>query len=194
MGMMDKMKFWKRDDDFGDMGNLDDFSLDDNPGAQSNSSDPSTPPTNSGIPPDADPAAMGDLPKWNDSSVPGLHEGVPTMREDFQPSEKSQQMSSEFGLDNPGQMDNSVPHPATARQQNFQQNNQSMSQPQSPQTNAPQHLQAQVSSNDLSELFRNVELMHAKIDAIRSSLDSINQRLATLERVASGDNKNKYSW
>ncbi|MBI2664871.1 hypothetical protein HYX10_06050 [Candidatus Woesearchaeota archaeon] len=40
---------------------------------------------------------------------------------------------------------------------------------------------------------RDLELVSAKLDAIRASLDSINQRLANLERIAYGE-ENKRGW
>ena len=41
---------------------------------------------------------------------------------------------------------------------------------------------------------RDMELVSAKLDALKASLDSINQRLANLERVAYGDEEQRKVW
>ena len=48
----------------------------------------------------------------------------------------------------------------------------------------------------IADVAKEMEIVHAKLDAIRSTLDSINQRLATLERVATGGNQQqkRYQW
>ncbi len=41
---------------------------------------------------------------------------------------------------------------------------------------------------------RDVELVLAKLDALKATLDSINQRVANLERVAYGDDDRRRGW
>ena len=41
---------------------------------------------------------------------------------------------------------------------------------------------------------RDLELVSAKLDAIKASLDSINQRLANLERAAYGEEEQRRAW
>jgi hypothetical protein len=42
---------------------------------------------------------------------------------------------------------------------------------------------------------QNIEVVSAKLDAIKATLDAVNQRLANLERVAYGEQeKKRYSW
>ncbi|MBT7903140.1 hypothetical protein HN587_04685 [Candidatus Woesearchaeota archaeon] len=46
-------------------------------------------------------------------------------------------------------------------------------------------------------IHKDIELVNAKLDAIRSAIESINQRLSNIERIAKGDNNNnhqKYQW
>jgi len=41
---------------------------------------------------------------------------------------------------------------------------------------------------------RDLELVSAKLDALKASLDNINQRLAGLERVAYGEDEHRRAW
>jgi hypothetical protein len=186
MGMMDKVKFWKKSsDDFGDF-SLDDFNLDKQPGAAGSGGQPH--------PFGADPGALGDLPPLENATVPGMQEGVPTRMETMQPSERSQQMSDQLGLSPQGQQSFSNPQPGMpARAFGQPAPQQQMQQAAPGGYRAPQEQFRQ--GPDIVEVSKELEIMHAKIDAIRSTLDSINQRLATIERIASGDNQQKrYTW
>ena len=167
MGVMDKMKFWKRDEDFGDLGNLDDFSLDDKPGG--------------GIPHDADPGAMGHLPNLEEPTAAGMETGVPTKIEELQPSDTSAQMGEQLGLTGAGTQPPAQPQMVSPSAQTMR--------PQQQPSAYPQH-----QATGVVELGKEIEIMHAKIDAIRSTLETINQRLASLERMASGTDKKRYTW
>ncbi|HII72067.1 TPA: hypothetical protein HA265_04905 [Candidatus Woesearchaeota archaeon] len=48
----------------------------------------------------------------------------------------------------------------------------------------------------MSDIAKDLQIVQAKLDAIRSSVDSINRRLDNLERIAQGDQggKQRYSW
>lgn len=52
--------------------------------------------------------------------------------------------------------------------------------------------QAETGSTDMYKISKEVEVISSKIDALKASMDSINQRLANLERIAEGDKKK--SW
>lgn len=165
MGLIDKAKFWKKnDDDLGDLSDLGDFGLDDKPLQASGNND-----------------LAGPLPSLDDSNMPGIQQGEPAHMEDVQPSPASRQMGEQFGLGQQQQpMQQRQPPP---RQQ---------MQPMQPlQQNQPQYYD---NHSGMSDLTKDIEIIHAKLDAIKSSLDSINQRLATLERIAYPEQKNRYTW
>ncbi|MCK5283005.1 MAG: hypothetical protein KAK00_06355 [Nanoarchaeota archaeon] len=76
--------------------------------------------------------------------------------------------------------------------QEQQQMNQTLAQPfsssPSPAFNSPQNFQQPKSTNDL-------ELISAKLDAIKATMDAINQRIANLERAAyPEENQNRNRW
>ena len=109
---------------------------------------------------------LGPMPPLEEPEKPGMQPGVPTHMEDVQPTETSKAMGEQLGVP-------SAPPPQAARPV--------------PQTSLPQ-------GPGIPELAKEIEIVHAKLDAIKSSLDSINQRLATLERMASGESKTRYTW
>jgi hypothetical protein len=175
MGLLDKVKFWKKGDDFGNF-NLDDFSLDKSGSGSSPVS----------AAPHTDPGFGGDFPSL-DEPMPGMqHEAAGKM--EMEPSARSQQMGEQLGLARPQQSFSPSPQFGSAQPQ-FQQ-------PQQQQQYRPQPAAQDFrQGSDIAEVAKELEIIHAKIDAIRSSLDSINQRLATLERIASGDSApRKYAW
>jgi hypothetical protein len=159
MGLMDKAKFWKKDEeDIGDLSGLGDFGLEEH-----------------GHPPGAETAGLGgeglgDLPPLTEPEKPGMQTGVPTHMEDVKPTQGSMDMGDQFGL-KPAPPEHSAPGAP----------------PGAPPFQA-------VRAPDMGDLAKDIEIIHAKLDAIKSSLDSVNQRLATLERIASGDSKTRYTW
>lgn len=172
MGLLDKAKFWKKDDDaLGDMSDLGDFGLEENPGA---GGDPGGTADDLGLGQDfrAQPSGQA-MPGTEAHQMPG----------------SAQQAPEEAG--------GSIDSPSSFAQQ--AQQGASGAGPQQPQP-TPYHevpspaAQAPAHQGAGGEMAKDIEIIHAKLDAIRSSLDSINQRLATLERIASGDNKSRYSW
>ncbi|MBW2997768.1 hypothetical protein KY349_05500 [Candidatus Woesearchaeota archaeon] len=110
---------------------------------------------------------LGPLPSFEDPEKPGMQPGVPTHMEEVQPTAASKAMGEDLGVP-------SAPPPQAAARP-------------APQPSYPQ-------GPGLPELAKDIEIIHAKLDAIKSSLDSVNQRLATLERMASGEGKTRYTW
>lgn len=62
--------------------------------------------------------------------------------------------------------------------------------PQQPSFSAP-NMQPQAQNQDYTTN-KNLEVISSKLDALRASLDSINQRLANLERIAGGEEQQRY--
>ncbi|MBW2971833.1 hypothetical protein KY359_02240 [Candidatus Woesearchaeota archaeon] len=185
MGLLDKAKFWqKKEDDAGDLSDLGDFGFDESPGGTG------------GLGGGMD--LGGDFPPLGGTETPGARPDMPTHAEELQPSKASLEMSDRLGLKPETEQPQQYPQRPTARpaaqspaQQMHAQTPQPQPQPQYQQQYAPSYPQ----SPDLADLAKEIEIVHAKLDAIRSSLDSINQRLATLERIASGDTRQpRYSW
>ncbi|MBN2881225.1 hypothetical protein JXM83_04175 [Candidatus Woesearchaeota archaeon] len=58
--------------------------------------------------------------------------------------------------------------------------------------NQPQQNTARYSNQDHNQeiISKNLEVLNSKLDTIRISLESINQRLVSLERIAAGENNN----
>jgi hypothetical protein len=111
------------------------------------------------------------LPGMEEHGMTGAEPGEPLHTEQVKPTQASQDMGEQYGL-KPAPPEHEA-GPGLP--------------PQYPQQAVPQR-------GDLSDFGKDIEIIHAKLDAIRSSLDSINQRLATLERIASPETKNRYSW
>jgi hypothetical protein len=93
-----------------------------------------------------------------------------------QPSPASMDMGNQLGLNTPTQARPQQAYTAPAQQQY----------PQPAQQYQPQ-------GPELRDIAKDIEIIHAKLDAIKSSLDAVNQRLATLERMAGGEQK-RYTW
>ncbi|MBU2561348.1 MAG: hypothetical protein KKD17_03545 [Nanoarchaeota archaeon] len=184
MGLLDKAKFWKKqDEDLGDLSDLGDFGLDEKPGA---------PGGDKGLGGGLD-EGFGDFPPLDESEKPGMRPGVPTHMEEVQPTQASRDMGESLGLKPAGE-EAGFPTQTAARPQAAPARAASPPQQQYPQYQQ-QYPQQYQQGPDLTDLAKEIEIVHAKLDAIRSSLDSINQRLATLERMASGDTgKTRYTW
>jgi len=200
MGMFDKVKFWKKEDEgldnFSDLG---DFGLDD----KSMGSDLDK---GSGF------GDLGPLPGAGES--PPADIGAGPMREEVQPTPASRELGDQFGLrPQPAEQQKPAQQTQTMQQQYPQQQTQYPQQQypqqfQQPQPTAQPAFQQQMMPQmqqpiqqhaangvDVSEVAKEIEIMHAKLDAIRSTLDSINQRLASLERMASGpEGRTRYNW
>ncbi|MBW2964169.1 hypothetical protein KY363_01805 [Candidatus Woesearchaeota archaeon] len=122
----------------------------------------------------------GPLPSFDEPSSLDAH-GPEMHTEDVQPSPASRQMGDQFGLG--AQQPTRQPQQPPPRQPMQQM----------PPMQQPQQ-QYYESGPGMSELTKDIEIIHAKLDAIKASLDSINQRLASLERIAYPEQKNRYSW
>jgi hypothetical protein len=181
MGLLDKAKFWKKnEDDLGDLSDLGDFGMD-------------SAKQDTGIGGD-----LGPMPSFDD-----MHgAGAAGMREEVQPTQVSRDMGNSLGVTPPlsgtsrPSQPTAFPQPAAQQfQPQPQQAYPAASQQPYPQPiqQAPEHPSYR-QAFDLGDLAKEIEIMHAKLDAIRSSLESINQRLATLERIASPETKNRYAW
>ncbi len=133
MGILDKVMFWKKKDDFGDMdlGGKDNLAFGDDFG-------------------------QGNFP--GQSAAPGTGLG------------------SDVGGRGFGSYSQQYPRPQGFQQQPYPQQP-SFSQPSYPQ---PSNYGQEVES-------KNLEIISSKLDAIRASLESLNQRLANLEAIARGD-------
>ena len=164
------LKFWKKKEDdlggLGDMSDLGDFGLDDTPGAGGN---------DLGLGSDALP------PEHKISGMDNhmMHDTHSGMEPPTHPGETG-----------------TIDQPASLESHGMEQTGTVHATQSTPYQSVPQQpinpsMQGMPGLHDLT---KDIEIMHAKLDAIRSSLDSINQRLATLERIASGDNKNRYGW
>jgi len=178
MGMFDKVKFWKKEDDFSDLSNLGDFGLEEKPGAPSDLG---------GLGGDIGAGlggGLGEMPNMGMHDMPGA---VPTHREEVQPTQASKDLSEQFGIKP------AAPTQQPTQQQPFQQYPTSQPQPQQ-QFQAQQPYQQYQQAPNLGEMAKDIEIIHAKLDAIKSTLDAINQRLATIERMAGGEPRQKYTW
>ena len=188
MGLLDKAKFWKKDKELDDMSDLGDFGLEETTSTEQK-----------GI--GADDLGLGedfnrDFSKGTQGAqMPGRNE-EPTMGEPAMAGQDEHQHNAPQGMqqdtmhhDLQGSVDmpssfeahkGMEPAGATAPLVHDRPYHEAIQQP----------MQVQ----GLGELAKDIEIIHAKLDAIKSSLDSVNQRLATLERIATGDSKTRYSW
>ena len=151
MGLLDKIKFWKKDDmdDFSDLG---DFGLGDDKKAMEDLGK-----QDFGAPPEE---------QASQQAIPGAETPPPLPQPEATGAEPFPQPAV---------------HPPEARPQSFSQQYPSYQQPLQP---AP-----------LTHDAKDIEIISAKLDALRATLESINQRLANLERIAQGDQqKRRYEW
>jgi hypothetical protein len=199
MGFMDKAKFWKKNeaaDDFSDLGEFGfDKSLDE----------------------------PGEFPPLGENISLDDRGGIPVHVEEVRPNQTSRELANQFGIQSSArgtpaqtgvQQQNTdyqdYPEMRQSQQQFNQQPFSQQSQQFSPQQFRPQQAQQQVQqpafqqplfqqqglqqNQDITNIAKEIEIVHAKLDAIRSYLESINQRLASLERIASSDEKTRYKW
>ena len=157
--VFDKLKFWKKDDDFGDLEDFSSFGLDEPKKPQD---------TTSGL---GGTGNLGPMPGDDFGAIPGENtqhaEPLPSPSMSLtQPPEGSSGMQQQpFSQQQP---------------QNFSQ------QPSYQRVQQPEAMTQQT-------LLKDIEIIHAKLDAIKSSLDSINARLYNLERIAQPE-RNKNLW
>ena len=168
MSVLDKLMFWKKQDDFSDLG--------------LNKSAPGSDPFASGqnpFPPGQDPLAssqsgfdpnQNNLGMDNNQFNPGLGESLssPTSNDPFSqtPMHNGQARQAADPFSAPQGNDPMAPRFTQQAQQN--------------------PMQAQMTpQQDLES--KNMELISTKLDALRVSIDSMNQRLANLENIANGN-------
>ncbi|MBL7056525.1 hypothetical protein ISS07_06435 [Candidatus Woesearchaeota archaeon] len=143
MSILDKVMFWKKKDEFSDLGS-DPFgkgSLANDPLASNN--------------PPQDNLAFGN--EFNPSPQPSFGQQSPPKQQFPQPS-------------------------------SFQQQPPPFQQPSSPQSFSPKS-EPNYQQQDLAS--KNMEIISTKLDALRASVEIINQRLANLESIARGNDENK---
>ena len=149
MGVFSKLAFWKKKDDFSDLGLGKDFDL------------------------GKDDFGMkgGDMGMGKGTD---LGAGFGDSPDTLGMSDFDNKKSQDFSLD-------AQRTPGAGMQQGFQQQ---AAQQQYPQ---PQYQYAQPNAMQQDTLTsKNIEILSYKIDTLRVSLESINQRLANIERIASG--------
>ncbi|MBU0461856.1 MAG: hypothetical protein KJ574_04695 [Nanoarchaeota archaeon] len=201
MGFTDKLKFWKKEDeDFSDLG---DFGLGEF-GAPPKGGAGGAPGVSGGAPA----GAGGGMPSEEDifgkgfgefdtGAAPGGGFGAPQPAEEAQFGAAPQQQQYPAG----GMAQQTFP--TTPERMETQPQPQQMQRPM--QTAQPQQIPPQYSyapSPQPQETFqresysKDIEIISAKLDSLRATLDSINQRLANLERIAQGeqDPKRRYEW
>lgn len=144
--------FWKKSDDFSDLGLGDEDSMEPLPGEQSDINQDMN---------------LGPTGGFNQQDL------------GFNPNQSRGYQDSQAGL-------------SQQRQSFGQENNygRPQSSSQSPNYINPVPQQSGPSHND-AMMLKNMEVISSKLDALRVSIDSVNQRLANLERMASGENYNK---
>ena len=194
--VLDKLKFWKKEDDFSDLGN---FGLED----------------------DSDPFATSSN---ENPSIANNDTNAQTSKREFfgeQPEKPHEQSFGEqnninpFGTpqqNNQSQQNTQAPENPMNHQVNTssalnqfgrsQQQIKPMQQTNTQQqTNVPPHpdtlppMQSQGGTNQ--SINNNDQLMLAKLDAIRAVVDSLNQRVQNIERIANQENnpqKRRYEW
>lgn len=132
MGIFSKLAFWKRKDDFADLGM------------------------------GKEPA---DLNLGADLGLPDMQQPQPTYRQPWQQPPPLQQPMQSYQSYQP------TSPPGFQAQSSFS----------APQFSTPQQ--------DITS--KNIELISSKLDALKAYLDNISQRLANLERIASGEEERK---
>lgn len=192
MGFLDKFKK-KGGDDFGDLSDLGDFGLDND--AQGGGLD------GGGF--DDLGGELGPMPGMDSPGALEQHPGS-RAREEVLPTQTSTDMGNQFGLTPPEQtpaayssqqqMPGAVSMQPPAQQQTQAYPPQQQMQSSAQVAPAQQMQQSMMHNPDFNEFMKDIEIIHAKLDAIKSSLDSVNQRLATLERMATPNNKQRYTW
>src|SRR3989338_10175026 len=173
MGILDKVMFWKKKDDFSDLGLGGDFNLGgDDLGLAGNKSD-----------------AL--------SGASGLGRGISKSRQDVSSSPSSTYQDSSYGvqdMEQPtgmyGSSEDQYSHnnlqddygQASAMHKPVQQS----APPTFNQASHPQYNQYSPSQSHTSASSQEIQLISAKLDAIKAYLDTINQRLTNIENMSRG--------
>ena len=174
MGISDKLKFWqKEDDDFSDLG---DFGLGDDVGSGNkppaddmfgSGGDPFSAPAQGMQQPTTDPFAAA--PQQGPAPATPPPSGTDMFGSvDQRPQQPVGPMTPPVQMPQPQQQMHPAPAPQVYSQDDYQ-----------------------------KETFtKDVEIISAKLDSLRATLESINQRLANIERLAQGEQqgKRKYEW
>ncbi len=180
---MDKVKFWKKDDDMGDLGDfsdLGDFGME--------SSSPS--PEREQVQPSSESMQLGD-----DLGMPGPADPSPSSNMNSIAAPPMQ--TSPANPNNLNSFTNTPVQPTTQAQVPQQvppaQTGQQAPSVQALPTQAPSSYQQSYSQGyDTSDIEKDMQIILARLDAIRSSLDNVNRRLDNLERIT--DNKQRHQW
>ena len=213
MGVMDKMMFWKKEDNLDDLGDLGDLGSFDSPsGAGSHTKetglgDFDSPP---GTGMHSNEAGLGglDSPSNPPASFPDhsqLHQSTPlanhpATQQDMPANPQSPDsltsadhpnFAAETGT--PQQTEHISPSHAT---QNLGPTLHQQGTPITP-PGMPQHMQTsapiQTAGND--NISKDLEIISAKLDSIKAAIDSLSTRLNNLERIADPNSaKSRYSW
>ncbi|MFQ5475337.1 MAG: hypothetical protein ACE5DM_05890 [Candidatus Nanoarchaeia archaeon] len=187
MAFGDKLKFWKKDEDFSDLGDfgLGDFGGGDKAGNPADAGDPfgQQAAQTSGTQPSMGGPGMGSAPTEHQMEQPAPMSAQPGM-----------------GIQQPMQPDVGMAQstfPSTAERmgapmvQAPQQTTPYPSAPVSPPT--PKYHEVHPEQYQQNTVAKDIEIISAKLDSLRATLESINQRLANLERMAQGE-KRRYDW
>jgi hypothetical protein len=170
MGFLDKVMFWKKNDDFSDLGLGNDFDFDKEFGkSEQKQGSPTSQPQNQ----DAM-NAFGQNPAMD------LGQQSNPMQQTAPQHDMSQGLGQDISQasDNMNQQD----FPQDASQPSFAQHQQ---QP-------VQHHQSQAEPNYPHQSNVDLQLVSAKLDAIKAYLDTINQRLSNIEQIARGENDRRW--
>jgi hypothetical protein len=219
MGIGDKLKFWKKEeDDFSDLG---DFGLGDvgsptQPHKEPNmiGSGMDDPMASAGMLP-ANPQGMtppmdgmsntnmgsnpqGMAPPMQDMNMGATPQGMTPPMDGMSntnmgsmPQEMGQPQNSGMSMQSQDMSQSTFPSASErmTSQQPVQQ--QTQPEPMQPPNYPPPATQQSYTQQPYS---KDMEIISAKLDSLRATLESINQRLATLERLAQGDSRKKYEW
>jgi len=63
-----------------------------------------------------------------------------------------------------------------------------------PSSTQPQIISSQNPNPQQNLMSKDIEILSAKIDSLRATLENINQRLANIERIANEENKSPYGY
>ncbi|MBI4738495.1 hypothetical protein HY772_02860 [Candidatus Woesearchaeota archaeon] len=213
MGFVDKLKFWKKEEDFGDLGNIEDFgdfNLEEKPSLGGSLGGAQVP---------GQGAELGTLPSFEQRiGTQTIDEMQPATPPPAMPPSGMEQYPGSQAAMQEGFAQTPSMQPAQAL---YPQRQGGASQPKYPQAQSqygqaavqqpeafeqaaqPRLTPAQLGQGEMSARYQganddirhDLELMHSKLDTIKASLDSINARLANLERIAAGpENRSRYQW
>ena len=203
MGLMNKMKFWKKDDDMGDLGDFGDMGNFDSP--TSNQPDPFSSPdpinsTTNQPDPFNSPDPMNDPmnPPSTQHNIQTQHPMNPTNPYTPDPYSDlgSPTQENHTHLSSPASthsQEDIMPSQAT---QNIGTELYNQGTPIMPTHPLNQQQNQPMQNNNIANINieKDLELINAKLDSIRVSIDSLSTRLATIERLAGSNQSQKYSW